>query len=137
MCCIVKSMSSDLGGAQWRLSVQCVEMNSHRRRTLSGIMVTWMAKRIGKVGVLVSALKMDWWKTMATTHESVPDRFVPQTKYVARLGPPALDVRLWCDVCLVLGCGLPAPFIKWLGVATVVAKMMASDKPMYYFVRFL
>jgi len=44
---------------------------------LSGVMMASMAERPGKVGVLVSALKMDWWKTAATTHESVSGRFVP------------------------------------------------------------
>ena len=104
---------------------------------MSGVMVASMAERPGKVGALVSALKMDWWKTAAMTHESASDRFVPQTQYVARLGPPTLDVRLWCDVCLVLGSDYRHPFIKWIGVATVVAKMVASDYLMYYFVRSL
>ena len=35
--------------------------------------------------------------------ESVSDQFVPQTQYVAWLGPLFLDVRHLCDVCLVLG----------------------------------
>ena len=33
--------------------------------------------------------------------------------------------------------GLSAPFIKWLGVATNVAMLLASDLLMYYFVRSL
>jgi hypothetical protein len=37
---------------------------------------------------------------------------VTQSRYVARLGHPALDVRLWCDVCLVLGSYIRYPFIK-------------------------
>ena len=102
-------------------------MDSPRRRKLSGVMVALMVERPGKVGALVSALKMNWWKTAATTHESASDRFVSQTQHVARLGPPALDVRFWCDVYLVLGSDYRHPFIKWIGVATVVAKMMASD----------
>jgi hypothetical protein len=131
-------MAADLGGvAQWRLGVRCAEMDSRRRRTLSGVMVASMAERPGKVGALVSALKMNWWKAAATTHESASDRFVPQTQYVAWLGPPALDVKLWCDVCLVLGSDYRHPFIKWIGVATDVAKMAASDILMYYFVRSL
>ena len=106
-------MAADLGGAaQWRLGIRCTEMDSRRRRTLSSIMVASMAERPGKLGALVFALKMDWWKTAATTHESASDRFVPQTQYVARLGPPALDVRLWCNVCLVLGSDYRHPFIK-------------------------
>ena len=56
---------------------------------------------------------------------------------VAWMGHLALDVRLWCDVCLVLGSDYRHSFIKWIGVATVVAKMLASDYLMYYFVRFL
>ena len=69
------------------------------------------------------------------THESASNRFVPQTQYVAWLGPPTLDVRLLCDVCLVLGSDYRHPFIKWIGVATIVAKMVASDCLMYYFIR--
>ena len=131
-------MAADLSGmAQWRLGVRCTEMDSRRRRMLFGIMVASTTERPGKLGALVSALKIDWWKTAATTHESALDRFVPQTQYVAWLGPPALDVRLWCDVCLVLGSDYRHPFIKWIGVATVVAKMVASDYLMYYFVRSL
>ena len=56
-----------------------VEMDSRMRRTLSGVMVASMAERPGKVGALVSALKMDWWKMAATTHESASDRCIPQT----------------------------------------------------------
>ena len=54
-------MAADLGSVtQWRLSVRCAEMDSCRRRTLSGVMVTSMTKRPGKVGALVSAPKMEW-----------------------------------------------------------------------------
>ena len=80
---------------------------------------------------------MDQWKTAATTYESASDPFAPQTQYVAWLGPPALDVRHLCDVCLVLGSDYRHPFIKWIGVATDVAKMVTSDYLMYYFVRSL
>jgi len=38
---------------------------------------------------------------------------------------------------LILGSDYWHPFIKWLGVATIVAKMMALDKLMYYFVKSL
>ena len=51
--------------------------------------------------------------------ESTPDQCVPQTRQVARLGPLVLDVRLGCDVCLVLGPDYLRPFINWIGVATV------------------
>lgn len=53
-------MTADLGDfAQWRLGVRCTEMDSCRRRTLSGIMVASMAERPGKVDALGSSLKMD------------------------------------------------------------------------------
>ena len=55
---------------------------------------------------------------------------------MAGLGHPALDVRL-CDVCLVLGSDIRHPFIKRIGVATGVVKMVASGLLMYYFVRSL
>jgi hypothetical protein len=80
---------------------------------------------------------MDRWKTAAASSESAPDWCVPQTTYMAWLGPPVLDVRLRCEVCLVLGSDYRHPFIKWIEVATDVAKMMASDLLMYYFVRSL
>ena len=51
--------------------------------------------------------------------ESTPDQCVPQTRQVARLGSQVLDVRLGCDVCLVLGPGYLRPFINWIGVAAV------------------
>ena len=38
---------------------------------------------------------------------------------VAWMGHLGLDVRLWCDVCLVLGPCYLRPFINWIGVATV------------------
>ena len=54
---------------------------------------------------------------------------------LAWLGHPALDVRLWCEV------GVYSPdylhfFIKRIGAAAFVVKMVASDLLMYYFVRF-
>ena len=91
----------------------------------------------GKVDASVPALEMDRWKMAVAASESAPVRCVTQSWYVAGLGHPALDVRLWCDVCLVLGSDYRHPFIKWIGVATVVAKMVASDYLMYYFVRSL
>ena len=80
---------------------------------------------------------MDWWKTATTTHESAPDRFVPQTQYLARLGSLALDVRLFCDFYLVLDSDYRHSFTKWIGLAIVIAKIVASDYLMYYFVRSL
>ena len=37
------------GMALWRLGVRCTEMDSHRRRLLSGVMVTSMAEWPDKV----------------------------------------------------------------------------------------
>ena len=116
-------MAADLDGmAQWRLGVRRAKMNSRRRRTLSGVMVASMAERPGKIDALVSDLKTGQWKMAATTHESATGRFAPQTLYVARLGPPALDVRLWCDVRLVLDSYYRHTFIKWIEVATDVTR---------------
>ena len=43
-------MAADIGGmALWRLSVRCTEMDSRRRRLLSGAMVTSMAEWPDKV----------------------------------------------------------------------------------------
>ena len=43
-------MMADLGGmALWRLKVRCTEMDSRRRRLLSGVMVTLMADWPDKV----------------------------------------------------------------------------------------
>ena len=131
-------MVADLGGvAQWRLGVRCAKMDSHRRRMSSSVMVASMAERPGKVGALVFALKMDWWKMAATAHESASDWCIPQTQYVAWLGSLVLDVRHLCDVCLVLGLDYRHTFIKWIEIVTYVARMVASDYLMYYLVRSL
>ena len=42
--------------------------------------------------------------------------------------------RFGCDVCLVLGPGYQRPFINWIGVATVVAYMVALILLLYDFV---
>ena len=42
----------------------------------------------------ISALKTDQWKMAATTHVSASDQFMPQTRYVARLGLLAFDDSL-------------------------------------------
>ena len=87
-------MTADLGGVvQWRLGARCAEMDSRRRRWLSGVMVASMAEWPNKVEASISALKTDLWKMTATTHVSASDRFVPQTRYVARLGLPTFDDR--------------------------------------------
>ena len=77
--------------------------------------------RPGKVCASVPALEMDRWKKAAPTSVSAPDRHVTQSRYVARMGHPALDVRIWCDVCLVLGSDIRHHCIKGVGVATDVA----------------
>ena len=76
-----------------------------------------------KVDVSVTALEMDQGKMVVTTYESAPDRCVTQFRCVAGLGHPDLDVRLWCDVCLVFGSDIRQPFLKGIGVATGIAKM--------------
>ena len=48
---------------------------------------------------------MDRWKTAAAISENVSDRCVPQTQYESWLGPSALHVRIWCEVCLIFGSG--------------------------------
>ena len=68
-----------------------------------------------------TTLKMDWWQLAAVASESAPDRCVPHIRQVAWLRPHVLDVRLGCDVCLVLGPGYLRAFINWIGVATFVA----------------
>jgi hypothetical protein len=57
-------------------------------------MVTSMAEWPDKIEASISALKTDLWKMAATTHASASHRVMPQTRYVARLGLPAFDVRL-------------------------------------------
>ena len=61
---------------------------------MSGVKVASMAAWPDKVEASISALKMDLWKMAATTHVSVSDQFMPQTRYVARLGLLAFDDRL-------------------------------------------
>ena len=58
-----------------------------------GVMVALMAEEPAKVGTSI-CLEMDQWKMVETTHLSASDRFMPQTRYVARLGIPAFDVRI-------------------------------------------
>ena len=53
-------MAADLGSVvQWRLGVRCLEMDSRRRRQLSGVMVASMAEWPDKVEASISALKTD------------------------------------------------------------------------------
>ena len=77
--------------------------------------------RPGKVDGSVPALEMDRWKMAAAASESAPDRCATQSRYVAGLGHPALDVRVWCDVRLILGLNIRHTFFNALGVATGVA----------------
>ena len=77
--------------------------------------------RPGKVDASVPALEMDRWKMAAVASESGSVRYGTQSRYVAGLGHPALDVRVWCDVRLVLGPDIRHTFINGIGVATGVA----------------
>ena len=87
-------MTADLGGmVQWRLGARCAVLDSRRRGLLSGVMVASMAEWPDKVEA-ISALKTDQWKMAATTHVSASDQFMPQTRYVARLGLLAFDDSL-------------------------------------------
>ena len=61
---------------------------------MSGIKVASMAEWPDKVEASISALKTDLWKMAATTHVSASDQFMPQTRYVARLGLLGFDGRL-------------------------------------------
>ena len=63
---------------------------------------------------------------------TAPDRCVTQSRYVVRLGHLTLDVRLWCNVCLVLGSDIRHPFIKGIGVETGVAWIVASGILMFF-----
>ena len=60
---------------------------------MSGVKVASMTEWPDKVEASISALKTDLWKMAAMTHVSASDRFVPQTRYVARLRLPAFDDR--------------------------------------------
>ena len=51
-----------------------------------------MAEEPAKGGTSI-CLEMGQWKMEETTLVSASDRFMPQTRYVARLGIPAFDVR--------------------------------------------
>jgi len=61
---------------------------------LSGVKVASMTEWPDKVEASISALKTDQWKMATTTHVSASDQFMPQTRYVARLGFLAFDDRL-------------------------------------------
>lgn len=58
--------------------------------------------------------------------ESEPDRCVTQTRQLGLVGASALEVVLWCEVCVCSPDNLH-PHINGIGVAIDVAKMMASD----------
>ena len=51
----------------------------------------------------------------------------PGPVIVAWLGPPALDVRLWCEIHLAFGSNFGHFFIKWIEVAIDVAEMVALE----------
>ena len=57
----------------------------------------------------------------AAASESASVQYGTQSRCVAGLGHPALDVRVWCDVRLVLGPDIRHTFINGIGVATGVA----------------
>ena len=61
---------------------------------MSGVKVASMTEWPDKVEASISALKTDRWKMAATTHVSASDQFMPQTRYVARLGLLTFDDRL-------------------------------------------
>ena len=81
----------------------------------------WRRRQPGNGDALVLALERDWWKTAAVIFESASDRCVTQSRCVAGLGHPTLDVRHWCDVYLVFRSDIRHTFIKGIGVATSVA----------------
>ena len=76
--------------------------------------------RPSKVYGSVAALEMDRWKMAATASESASIRYGTQSRCVAGLGHPVLDVSVWCDVRLVLGPDIRHTFINEIGVATGV-----------------
>ena len=67
--------------------------------------------RPGKVDASVPTLEMDRWKTTSTASVSASDRCVTQSRYLVELGHPVLNVRLLCDISLVLGSDIRHPFI--------------------------
>ena len=66
------------------------------------------------------------WMTVAVASVSASDRCVTHSWHVAGIRHSALDVRFWCDVCLVLGSDIRHPCIKGIGVATDVAELVTS-----------
>ena len=57
----------------------------------------------------------------ATASESAPNQYGTQSRCVAGLGHPVIDVSIWCDVHLVLGPDIQHTFINGIGVETGVA----------------
>ena len=66
--------------------------------------------------------------------ESEPDWYVTRSRNSASLGPPALDALHLFEVWVCVSDNLN-PFIKLIGVATVVVKMVVSDLLIYYFIK--
>ena len=60
---------------------------------MSGVKVASMAEWPDKVEASISALETDLWKMAAATHVNASGQFMPQTRYVARLGLLAFDDR--------------------------------------------
>ena len=71
-----------------------------------------------KVDGSVSALEMDQWKMAAAASESASVGYETQPRCVAGLEHPALDIRVWCDVRLVLAPDIQHTLINGIGVAT-------------------
>ena len=68
----------------------------------------------GKMEVTALAVCGAHWECARLVWDSI--------QVVAWMGHLALDVRLWCDVCLVLGLDVRHAFIIGIGVATVLPR---------------
>ena len=98
-------------GRMWTDSCRMVE--------LSGVVVPSTAGQARSTGQLLL------WRWTSGRWRRQPlrasVRYGTQSRYVAGLGHPALDVRVWCDVRLILGLNIRHTFFNALGVATGVA----------------
>ena len=81
----------------------------------------WWRRRQAWQGGCVSSYSADGLVEDDGGNESALNRCWTQFWYVAGLGHPVIDVRVSCDVCLVLGLDIRHTFIKGIGVATSVA----------------
>ena len=89
-------------------------MDSHRRRKLSGVMVALMIERPGTVGASVLLLGMTEVTALEAcgAHSECARSVWDPIQVVTWTGHPALDVRISCDVCLVLGSDIRHHCIK-------------------------